>query len=141
MLETLRKERTAPGTSEGTRTKSRAEEDTGERRVLACRACRAPITDASQRIEVRGAHEHVQANPGGIVYEVACFRAAPGCIPRGPREAYWSWFPGHVWQIALCRGCGSHVGWSFHAAEGNAPGFHGLIVRRLVELEEEDGTS
>jgi hypothetical protein len=42
----------------------------------------------------------------------------------------WSWFPGRAWQIALCKRCGVHVGWSFHA--GEAAPFHALVRDRIV---------
>lgn len=69
-------------------------------------------------------------NPSGLRFDVACFSVAPGCMPEGERSAVWTWFPGRAWQVALCKGCGSHVGWSFHA-DGLSP-FHGLVRARIV---------
>lgn len=69
-------------------------------------------------------------NPSGLRFDVACFSIAPGCMPEGERSSVWTWFPGRAWQVALCKGCGSHVGWSFHA-DGLAP-FHGLVRDRIV---------
>lgn len=79
---------------------------------------------------VNGAHEHAFMNPAGLRFVVRCFAAAPGCAPEGERSTVWTWFPGHAWQIALCRACGGHLGWSFHAAGGAA--FWGLVADRLA---------
>ncbi len=103
----------------------------GER--LRCGFCGHPITAASTRMEVDGAHEHRRENPAGYVFRIGCFRAAPGCVGQGEATEHWSWFPGYAWQVALCRGCGGHLGWSFQM-EGSR--FHGLIVDRLVSGEE-----
>lgn len=42
----------------------------------------------------------------------------------------WTWFPGRAWRIALCRGCGVHLGWSFEKEA--MPPFFGLVKDRLV---------
>ena len=103
-------------------------------RAVRCRCCGHPVTHTGERMEVNGQHEHVCVNPSGIPFHIGCFRAAPGCVPHGPAESYWSWFAGYRWQIALCGGCGTHLGWAFH---GDAP-FHGLVMARVVE---DDGAS
>ena len=103
---------------------------TEEERWLRCAACGGRITPESARIDVDGAHEHEFMNPSGLRFRVVCFAAAPGCVPEGERSTVWTWFPGRAWQIALCRACGTHVGWSFHKEEGSP--FHGLIRERLV---------
>ena len=79
------------------------------------RRVRARLTPPRARIEVNGAHEHEFMNPSGLRFDVACFAVAPGCVPDGERSTVWTWFPGRAWQVALCKGCGAHVGWSFHA--------------------------
>lgn len=102
----------------------------GEReRAVRCAACGARVTKDDFRIKMNGAHEHEFMNPAGLRFQVQCFSAAPGCMPEGERSTVWSWFPGFAWQIALCRSCGVHLGWSFHA-DGSA--FHGLIKDRLA---------
>ena len=106
------------------------ESETEEERWLRCAACGGRITPERARIDVDGAHEHEFMNPSGLRFRVACFAAAPGCMPDGERSTVWTWFPGRAWQIALCRGCGSHVGWSFHREEASP--FHGLICDRVV---------
>jgi hypothetical protein len=103
------------------------EDGLGRGRRLLCRACGRAITTESARIEVNGAHEHVEKNPSGKVFRIGCFRAAPGAVGWGSAFAEHTWFPGCTWQIALCGGCGCHLGWAFQGQDG----FHGLIVDRL----------
>jgi hypothetical protein len=94
-----------------------------------CRSCGHPITSPTARAAVDGAHEHTRINPAGIEYRIGCFHAAPGCAVVGEETEFYSWFPGHAWRIAICRGCSAHLGWAFRAGERR---FHGLIVERLV---------
>lgn len=101
-----------------------------EERWVRCAACGANVAPERARVSVSGAHEHEFMNPAGLRFRVACFAAAPGCAPEGPRESVWSWFPGHAWQIEVCRACGGHLGWSFHAPSGAT--FWGLVVDRLA---------
>jgi hypothetical protein len=100
------------------------------RRSLHCVQCGQRITPVEARISVRARHTHVFTNPHGITYRIGCFGEAPGVVRHGPPTRYWSWFPGYRWQIALCAGCGLHLGWSF---VGGDELFHGLILNRLVE--------
>lgn len=101
-----------------------------EPRVL-CRACRQTITRSAERIPVDGAHRHTFANPHGLVFEIGCFASAPGCATAGPASAEFTWFAGHSWRLALCRGCRTHLGWRFATPGGHA--FYGLILERLIE--------
>jgi hypothetical protein len=108
-----------------------AETSIEEERWLRCGGCGARITPERARLEVTGAHEHSFMNPSGLRFVVACYAVAPGCTPAGERSTVWTWFPGRAWQIALCRACGVHLGWSFHADDDAAP-FHGLVRDRIV---------
>lgn len=103
--------------------------DRQEGRRLCCAACRHPITRERDRIFVQGTHEHTYANPHGISYHIGCFAEASGCAHHGPATDAWSWFPGYRWQIAVCGGCGAHLGWRY---TGGDAVFHGLILRCLV---------
>jgi hypothetical protein len=100
-----------------------------ERKVLRCAACGTAITDDTRRIEISGAHRHVFVNPHGEVFEVGCFAAADGVRAIGPASDFFSWFPGYAWRVALCSGCGVHLGWTY----GDGPEFVGLILPRLVD--------
>ncbi len=107
-----------------------AREDSGH--VLVCAGCLHAITTASARIEMSGSHGHTFSNPHGLVFHIACFGAAPGCEARSDSSTEFSWFPSYSWRVAVCRGCGEHLGWLF--VDGDAS-FHGLIVDRLAETE------
>ena len=111
------------------RRETRDDEDAQARRALVCAACGEVIAPLDARIEVGGAHRHTFVNPHGHVFEIGCFSPAPGCASIGEPSEFFSWFPGYAWRVAICRGCGVHLGWSF----GDPPDFHGLILERLRE--------
>ena len=100
--------------------------------VLVCAGCLHAITTATARIEMAGSHSHTFSNPHGFVFHIACFGTAPGCEAGSDPSTEFSWFPGYSWQIAVCRGCGEHLGWLFAGGDTH---FHGLIVDRLAETE------
>lgn len=95
-----------------------------------CAVCGHPVTGAAERIVVAGGHVHTCTNPHGLSFRIGCFRAAAGCSAHGTETSEWTWFVGYAWRVAVCRGCGAHLGWSFRARDGH--GFHGLILVRLV---------
>lgn len=99
-------------------------------RVIVCASCGHRVTTADERVSIHGAHEHTAMNPHGLLYTIGCYREAGGCAGQGEVHHYWSWFEGYGWQIALCAGCGVHLGWRFVAPRDV---FHGLIVDRLAE--------
>ena len=101
---------------------------------ILCRQCRQLITVAAERITVQGSHQHIVANPHGIVYQIGCFQNANGCSYTGPLTSEWSWFKGFDWRIAVCGICHTHLGWLFVAAENEY--FNGLILNRLYFGEE-----
>ncbi|MBF0124167.1 MAG: hypothetical protein HQL60_02385 [Magnetococcales bacterium] len=106
-----------------------------QRRALLCVRCQWPITDAAQRIAVAGDHEHTVFNPHGVVFHIGCFGVASGCVGVGEWSGEFSWFRGHVWQIALCGRCQWHLGWFFREQLGAV--FVGLILNRLLENKEQ----
>jgi hypothetical protein len=99
---------------------------------LLCRDCLHPITRPSDRISVEGRHMHTFANPHGIVFEIGCFRKAPGCGAIGPASSDFTWFAGHRWRVCICAACLVHLGWVFLPEAGEV--FYGLILDRLREL-------
>ena len=99
-----------------------------QERAIRCAACGARVTHERERLAMNGAHEHEFMNPSAIRFVVQCFARAPGCASEGERSSVWSWFPGFAWQGEVCRGCGTHLGWSFHGART----FYGLISDRLA---------
>lgn len=102
-----------------------------EKRALICKACGHNITSDEERISVNGLHVHTRINPGGFEFTFNCFRNAPGCRQVGTPSYEHTWFAGYCWQIAVCAGCGEHLGWLFR----NGPVFYGLIEDRLVEKQ------
>ena len=48
-----------------------------------CFICGEIITRTHDRIPVEGAHKHTFTNPGGYLFEIGCFREAPGCEQTG----------------------------------------------------------
>ncbi len=107
-----------------------AEVSHGEEGVLRCRACGAVATRAAFRTSADGGHRHTFCNPHGRVFEIGLFSAAEGVAVVGPPSDEFSWFPGHVWRIALCARCGVHLGWLF---SGSQRRFFGLNLAALVE--------
>ncbi len=107
----------------------RAPDQERERRLY-CVACKHPITSNGERIEVQGAHEHTCTNPHDITFHIGCFRQAPGCVSVGAATHEHTWFAGYAWQLALCNGCGNHLGWLFQRQ--GASGFYGLIIAQLA---------
>lgn len=97
--------------------------------AIVCRDCRHPITDPSCQIQVDGDFYHTFANPQGHVFEIGCFDKAAGCAPASPPFSEFSWFPGYLWKIGICRNCAGHVGWIFVADQDR---FFGLILDRLI---------
>lgn len=100
-----------------------------QQKGLLCRHCRLLITTSRERLDKEGRHLHTFFNPAGIVYEIGCFRRAPGCLPFGPSSGEFAWFSGYIWQVVYCRGCQQHLGWMFSGEDQ----FFGLIVNKLAE--------
>lgn len=104
-------------------------EDIPEEDWILCRQCRSRISRPSESTQVNGAHQHTFANPSGIVFEIACFLNAMGCLPSGPPSTDFTWFSGHSWQVVVCSHCLTHLGWRFVSSMGNH--FYGLITDRI----------
>lgn len=96
---------------------------------LLCRLCGEVITSENNRVSINGAHINTRQNPSNVTFTFACFDTAPGCRAWGSATQEHTWFPGYYWQIALCAGCGEHLGWSFK----NSSRFYGLIIERLTD--------
>lgn len=97
---------------------------------IVCRACGTVVTSRNEKIVVGGSHAHTFFNPAGIVFELGCFRRAPGCRNVGEPTSEFTWFAGYLWRFALCSGCRAHLGWFF---EGGDNTFYGLILPHLQE--------
>jgi len=104
--------------------------------VLVCRACRSRITRRELGMEINGRQRHVFFNPQGLVFELGSFASARNLTPTGPETDEFTWFPGYRWQVVLCTGCSTQLGWRYVGDHG---GFFGLILKTL--MEEKPGIS
>lgn len=98
--------------------------------VIRCRACRSVVTRPRHKITVNGRHDHVFTNPHGYLFHIAGFAEAEGAVGAGHESNEWTWFAGYDWRSAVCRGCHTHIGWTFRQVDH---GFFGLIICRLLE--------
>ncbi|MGI9536412.1 MAG: cereblon family protein [Desulfocapsaceae bacterium] len=105
------------------------ESDKEQQKGLLCRVCHQLITTSKESLEKDGKHLHTFFNPAGIVYEIGCFRRAPGCLPFGAPSSEFAWFGGYSWQVVYCRSCQQHLGWRFSGEDR----FYGLVVNKLTE--------
>lgn len=110
--------------------KKEGQEETGPLEAIYCKVCGRAVTSRQQKIAIHGSHAHTFFNPAGIVFELGCFSAAPGCYSAGEPSSEFTWFAGYVWSFALCRRCNSHLGWFFEKGESS---FLGLILANLLE--------
>jgi len=101
--------------------------------AIRCGPCDHPITWEALRIKMNNHHFHRLINPQKIEFLVGCFSQASGCLAAGQPFRRHSWFIGYQWQIALCRGCGAHLGWYFTSfgKTQSADSFFTLIIDRL----------
>lgn len=95
---------------------------------LRCARCGARITDEQEATAVNGSHTHTLFNPAGLIFELRCFRQAPGAVAHGEPTDDFTWFAGYRWQTVFCAGCENHLGWLFTGTDT----FHALITRHLV---------
>lgn len=101
---------------------------------LVCVSCGRFVTKVSEKIKVRGRHDHSFGNLGYLV-KLGCFRNAPGCIGLDRISHGYSWFRGYAWQIQLCRHCFTQLGWKYMNQDDR---FYGLIFGMLREEEPEE---
>lgn len=139
-LSLLRPQKPPPGSEGGEPAEGTASDvETAEKREvhprerLLCAACGQLVTHGEHALEVANQHSHTFVNPGGFVYKIRCFSHAQGCSGQGPSSDVWTWFPGYLWQLGICTGCGAQLGWIFR---GPAHIFFGLIIERLVEASD-----
>lgn len=96
--------------------------------ALCCRICGHRITSDHERIAVNGSHTHTFFNPVGLVFELGCFRRAPGCLVSSEASEQFTWFAGYSWRPAFCGRCAAHLGWRFEKEE---QAFFCLILTNL----------
>ncbi len=98
-----------------------------------CAICSNIISHVDERIEVQGSHQHRFTNPFDLVFDIGCYRNAPGCDISGKSNAADTWFMAHLWRLATCSDCTGHLGWFFEPASNQTAGntFFGLIIERI----------
>ncbi len=96
-----------------------------DERAIRCAGCRHVLAREQDRLPL---DTGTFVNPAGIVHRIAAFRHAQGCAVAGDPTTFWTWFPGHAWQHALCGNCGTHVGWMFSGPST----FFGLLTARII---------
>jgi hypothetical protein len=108
-----------------------------EKTRLVCRTCGTTIS-TTDAVLPRGDWPLVFANPQGRVFELVLLRAAQALVFVGPATTEHTWFSGYVWRVALCGGCGTHLGWRYEAmgVERSPALFFGLQPRELIEAGE-----
>ena len=119
-------------TGEGDRPAEDTALEEEERRApgIFCRLCGHRVTSDEERIAVDGSHTHAIFNPAGILFEVGCFRLAPGCLASGEASGQFTWFAGYLWRTALCSQCACHLGWRFEKPDSL---FFCLILAQLTD--------
>ena len=106
----------------------REEEREGENPGIFCRTCAHRISSDNDRIAVNGSHTHTFFNPAGLVFELGCFRRAPGCLVSSEASNQFTWFAGYSWRPAFCARCAGHLGWRFEKVDH---AFFSLILANL----------
>ncbi|MBN2123762.1 MAG: hypothetical protein JW821_05695 [Deltaproteobacteria bacterium] len=101
---------------------------------LVCASCGGLVTRVSERIEVRGRHNHDFPYYNNIV-RLGCYRNAPGCVGIDRISNGYSWFRGYAWQIQLCRNCSMQLGWKYMSPDES---FYGLVFKLLREEKPGD---
>lgn len=114
-------------------TEKKQKQDTITGKFLLCRECLQIITNPSEKTGILGSHTHTFTNPNGIIFDIDCYKTAPGCGYVGQPSSEFTWFKGFMWKIAVCSACLTHLGWIFIAKDKNS--FLGLIQNRLIQTE------
>ncbi len=113
------------------KSKKKTEADAGTDDAIYCAQCSHLLTRMRWAVDI-GGHERVFINPAGRVFRISCFKEAPGAHDEGTPTEEFTWFPGYAWNLALCRGCGVHLGWRFEGNDLPAV-FFGLIKSALTQ--------
>ncbi|KAJ0172843.1 hypothetical protein K1T71_011982 [Dendrolimus kikuchii] len=88
--------------------------------VLCCSSCWAEVARRDQLFAMSsdGVHSNY-TNLGGYMHDIVTVAACGNVALSGAPSAEYSWFPGYMWTIALCRICTAHLGWRFDAMKRN----------------------
>jgi hypothetical protein len=102
-----------------------------------CSECNSVITYADRIIAVSGSKRHSFTNPAGVFCDFFTFSSCPGAFALGDPIVEHSWFPGYGWSLALCLGCGNHLGWLYKevSTRQEVPEFWGILVTQVLPLQ------
>jgi hypothetical protein len=103
---------------DSTRARNDARLDDVERdeSLVYCAVCDAVVARTGDRVVIGAGDLHTFVNPQGAVFELACFCRAEGATAIGEGTLEYTWFPGHAWRVAICRACGTQLGWRYDGA-------------------------
>ena len=103
------------------------------RKSFACRRCGTAVSDTDALFPKDGEGAvRVFSNPYGLLCEILTLRRAENLVAVGPPTWEFTWFAGYAWEIVLCQGCQTHLGWRF-SGDGEPREFWGLLRDGLVE--------
>jgi hypothetical protein len=88
-------------------------------RSYKCAFCGSAVTYSDRFVEIAGSIAHSFTNPQGVRCDFHTFSSCPGLVAQGEATEEYSWFPGYKWSLALCRGCGNHLGWRYESVSGS----------------------
>ncbi len=103
--------------------------------ALRCRHCGLAIARQADLLHLDGSPSvQVFTNPAGLAFEICTLSDASHLREVSEPTSDYSWFRGYCWQIVVCVGCTSHLGWRFDAVDGDASParFYGLKWADLV---------
>ena len=113
--------------------------ETGDLGMLDCSRCGRTIALARDAFALSDTNiVGTFVNPSGHVMQVATFSKVrsetESILMIGDIVTEHSWFPGYGWQMCVCAGCGSHLGWHFTATPLplDPPTFFGFRQECLV---------
>jgi len=102
-------------------------------RSFHCLHCGLAVSSSDRLLEIEGKVRHLFTNPMGIVCDLVTFISCPGATPLGSPTMEHTWFAGYRWRLALCRGCGNHLGWHYEAEPNLRPvELWGLLMAHLT---------
>ena len=97
-----------------------------------CLHCSLAVSTSDRVLEIEGKRRHIFINPTGIECDFLTFISCPGAYAFGAPTMEHTWFPGYQWRPALCRGCGTHLGWHYEALPDLRPReFWGILIAHL----------
>ncbi|XP_004349506.2 cereblon [Capsaspora owczarzaki ATCC 30864] len=103
---------------------------------LCCSRCLREISSLRAVVGMSSAgFANAFVNSFGVVHDtITCFTAQALNLVGQP-SLQDTWFPGYAWQIAICSGCYTHIGWHYTATQPHLQPrrFWGLSRANLID--------